>query len=56
MVEDTRTVEKDVRREEVDVDERTTASWKGQGFHRTGPPSSTSRTCLAAVDDGVWRI
>jgi hypothetical protein len=34
MVEDTRTVEKDVSCEEVDVDERTTASWKGQGFHR----------------------
>jgi hypothetical protein len=56
VVEDTETVEEDVSREEVDVDEMTKSFMEGSDFHRTGPPSSTGRTCLAAVDDGVRRI
>ena len=48
-------VEEGVSCEEVDVDEGTTASSKGRGFYHTGPPSSTGRTCLATVDEGVRR-
>ena len=49
-------VEEGVSCEEINVDEGTTASSKGRGFQRTGPPSSTGRTCLATVDEGVRRI
>jgi hypothetical protein len=46
VVEDTETVEEDVRREEVDVDERTIASWKGR--------TSTAQALLLPQVEPAW--